>query len=86
MGASVSYSANMSGARGYMLVFACNAHTEPATEMTAYEVRIVRRRLLYRDWLYGEIIPRITWEREDDFEPNPSIGVLLEMNFRNHMR
>lgn len=40
------------------------------------------REKLYKDWLYAELEPKLTWEREENFsKAEPSLMLMLEMHF-----
>jgi|GEM_PF-277152 len=55
--------------------------SEPNWQTTDYFADLLYRNRLYDDWLYGEIIPALTFPRDDSFKPNPSITFRIEMFF-----
>lgn len=51
-------------------------------QLESYAVGFNWREKLYKDWLYAELEPRITWYEEQDFnQANPSLMFMLEMHF-----
>jgi hypothetical protein len=56
-------------------------NTEPTSGVTAYYVSLRYRRRLYSDWLVLELRPQLTYPRDDDFQPVPSLTLTLEAYF-----
>jgi hypothetical protein len=56
-------------------------NTEPTAGVTAYYVSLRYRRRLYSDWLVLELRPQLTYPRDDDFQPVPSLTLTLEAYF-----
>lgn len=54
----------------------------PGTHVKSYFVDVRYRRRLHSDWLYGEIIPDITWSKVNNFNRLASINFRLEIYFR----
>ncbi len=51
----------------------------PGPEISGYYVNTLYKRLLYKSWLYYEIVPELFFPRDDDFKPNPSLTLRIEM-------
>lgn len=54
---------------------------QPTLWTTDYYVNAIYRRLLYKEWLFYEMIPELLFPRDDDFKPNPSLTFRLEVVF-----
>lgn len=51
-------------------------------QLENYAIGFNWREKLYKDWLYAELEPRVTWYEEQDFDKaNPSLMFMLEMHF-----
>ncbi len=57
------------------------AHSWHHTVIDNSYLSIDYRQLLYRDWLYLDVIPEIVFPREDDYDPTSSLTVRLEILF-----
>ena len=57
------------------------AHSRHHTVIDNSYLAIDYRQLLYRDWLYLDVIPEIVFPREDDYDPTSSLTVRLEILF-----
>ncbi len=55
--------------------------THPTFWDTAYFASIRCRRNLHRGWIFLELKPQLLFQREDDFKPEPSFALTLEMIF-----
>jgi hypothetical protein len=55
---------------------------EPNTHAESYQLQMRYRRLLHRDYLFGELIPQLQYLQEDEFEPVFSFTLRLEMVFK----
>lgn len=55
--------------------------TQPAFQDTAYSAALRYRRKVYRDWLLVELRPQVVYPRSNDFRPQPSITLQLEVYF-----
>jgi hypothetical protein len=55
--------------------------TEPKAEATAYYASLRYRRKLYGDWLLMEVRPQLTYPRDRNYEPLPSITLQIEAYF-----
>jgi len=60
------------GARAYVI-----GHTVPVTQSDEYGVVLSYHHCFWRDWLAVGVQPKLTWELENDYAPNP--GVRLEL-------
>jgi len=55
--------------------------TRPVFERNSYGVWALWRRLLWHDWIYYEVEPRLTRYRQFDWDVDPSITLRLELQF-----
>ncbi len=55
----------------------------PGSHVKSYFVDVRYRRRLHSNWLYGEIIPDVTWAEANDFNDLASISFRLEVYFRH---
>lgn len=55
--------------------------SEPNWQSTDYFADVLYRNRLYDDWLYAEVIPALSFPRENSFKANPSITLRIEMFF-----
>lgn len=55
--------------------------TEPKAEATAYYASLRYRRKIHGEWLLLEVRPQLTYPRDRDFEPLPSITLQIEAYF-----
>jgi hypothetical protein len=53
--------------------------------VTAYYVSVRYRRKIYRDWLLFEVRPQLTYPRDRDFQPVPSLTLQLEAYFGRNL-
>lgn len=54
--------------------------TQPEVQVNAWSVALrLRRRLLGREWLLGEVRPQLIYPRSNGFHPVPSLTVSLEV-------
>ncbi len=51
-----------------------------------YDILIRYRRNLYKKWLFGEVIPQWTFEKESGFHPRPALTFRLEVVFGERYR
>ena len=58
-----------------------NGEIEPKFEDTRYFSSIRYRRDIHHGWVFLELKPQIEFLRDDDFKPDPSIALTLEMLF-----
>jgi hypothetical protein len=58
-----------------------DAHTRPATEVTAYRAEIRYRWSMLRKWLFFEIEPALRLERSSRFDPAPEVTLRVEVIF-----
>ncbi len=54
---------------------------EGSWQMNTYRIGFKYRSLLYKNWLCYEIQPRLDWERENDFQLDPSIRIMFDILF-----
>jgi hypothetical protein len=54
---------------------------DPRFEDAGYFASVRYRRDIHHGWVFLELKPQVVFEREDDFEANPSIALSLEMFF-----
>lgn len=54
---------------------------EPEFQDVHYFASVRYRRDIHRGWIFLEVKPQIDFDREDDFKPDPSIALTLEMLF-----
>ena len=52
--------------------------SQPNTHIDSYDISVKWRRRLHREWLYMEIQPLLSWPRDRNFRPTPSILFRLE--------
>lgn len=57
--------------------------SHPTVYATSYLARISYRQLIHKDWLFLEVRPEMLYERETNFDPEPSLTLQLEMVFGN---
>jgi hypothetical protein len=55
--------------------------TQPVWQDTAYSAALRYRRKVYRDWLLAELRPQIVYSRSENFRPQPSITLQVEVYF-----
>lgn len=56
--------------------------TEPIWHATDYLAQIRYRQNVHSDYLFLELIPRVIYQREDDFDPEHTLTLRLEMVFQ----
>lgn len=54
---------------------------DPRFEDTGYFASVRYRRDIHKRWIFLELKPQVVFDREDDFRPDPSIALSLEMLF-----
>jgi len=57
--------------------------TEPTTHAVRYYASIGYRQRIHREWLFIEVSPAVTFEKENDFKSERSLMLKLEMVFGN---
>ena len=57
--------------------------SDPTVYATSYLARVSYRQLIHKDWLFLEVRPEMLYERETNFDPEPSLSLQLEMVFGN---
>uniref|UniRef100_UPI0035627E1C hypothetical protein n=1 Tax=Marinobacter sp. TaxID=50741 RepID=UPI0035627E1C len=55
--------------------------SQPNWRHTGYFADLTWRYRLYQDWLYGEVIPSVEFQRDNDFKEHTALLVRLEMFF-----
>ncbi len=60
--------------------------SQPTWRHTGYFADLTWRYRLYHDWLYGEVIPSIEFERDNHFKEDTALLFRLEMFFSGHVR
>lgn len=55
--------------------------SQPTWRHTGYFADVTWRYRLYQDWLYGEVIPSVEFQRENSFKEHTSLLLRLEMFF-----
>jgi hypothetical protein len=68
-------------ASGIQYEFSTIFHTEPNTHVSKYVLELRYRKQTRRDWLYYEIVPLISFDKEYDYKFNPGIRLRLEFFF-----
>jgi len=58
--------------------------THPTFEDVSYFVNIRYRRDIHQGWLFLELKPQVDFLREENFKPDPSFAVTLEILFGSH--
>lgn len=58
-----------------------SAVSEPQNHITSYILSVRLRQQLHRDWLFFEINPKILYPEEEDFHPQRSLTLKLEVIF-----
>ncbi len=61
--------------------FGVLGESRPSWRPTRYFADVTWRYRLYHDWLYGELIPSVEYERDNDFKEHTSLILRLEMFF-----
>ncbi|MFA7554258.1 MAG: hypothetical protein WCY88_08410 [Spongiibacteraceae bacterium] len=59
--------------------FSVSAASQPNPQISAYWTRVTWRKPLYEDWLFGKIVPEISFPRSRDFADTYSIFFELEI-------
>jgi len=72
---------NLTPASGIQYEFSTIFHTEPDTHVYKYVVQLRYRKQTSREWLYYEIVPLISFDKEYDYKFNPGIRLRLEFFF-----
>jgi hypothetical protein len=62
------------------------ADKDPDWETTEYFGQLRYRRQFYKTWAFVELIPRISWADDNDFDEELSLLVRLELNFGRSFR
>ena len=55
--------------------------TNPSYKTDGYWLRTEMRKRLYKDWLFGKLVPDLFWGRSDSFRLSPSLLFELEIYF-----
>jgi len=55
--------------------------TKPSTQTSGYYSTVRYRQQLYRDWLFWDVVPAVSWTRTTDFDPVYSITTRIEILF-----
>ncbi len=71
----------LSGLRGIRGEFQVRGVTAPANIVEEYRTLIRWRQAFFSDWLFYEIAPFLSWERDGDWETSPGATLLIEVNF-----
>ncbi len=58
-----------------------SAVSEPNTHTTGYILSVRLRQQIHRDWLFFEINPKVLYPEEEDFHPQRSLTLKLEVMF-----
>lgn len=66
---------------GIQYEFSTIFHTEPNTHVNKYALELRYRKQTRRDWLYYEIVPLISFDKEYDYKFNPGIRLRVEFFF-----
>jgi len=77
----VSFYQNIDARRSLAYQIAGFADDETDWLAKQYFMRVRYRQDLHKNWMFGEIIPQISFEKESDFHPKSSITFRLEMVF-----
>lgn len=77
-----SLSQSLSANRGLVYQFGIYGVSEPNVHATDYLLQIRYRKRLHSDYLFLELIPRVLYPQEFDFESQYSFTIRLEMVFK----
>lgn len=56
-------------------------NSRPSTAITGYVVQLRLRHRLHRQWLFYDVIPQMQYLRDNQFVPEPSLLLRLEVHF-----
>lgn len=76
-----SLSKQLSAQRAISYNLGILGENQPSVRTTDYYINTAYRRLLYKDWLFYEMVPELLFPRDDSFRPNPSLTFKLEVVF-----
>jgi hypothetical protein len=60
--------------------------THPSHRLEAVTLSVRYRQRLWRDWLYYEVVPQLSFPREENFDITPGINLRLEMLFGHYRK
>lgn len=80
---ALSLQDQLSESSAYILRFSFLGETEPSTRMNQYRASWRYRQRLWRPWFFIEIEPGVNFDRENDFDVDPNIGLIFEVIFDN---
>jgi hypothetical protein len=66
---------------GIQYEFSTIFHTEPNTHVNKYVLELRYRKQTSHQWLYYEIVPLVSFDKEYDYKFNPGIRLRLEFFF-----
>jgi hypothetical protein len=75
------FTQSLSQLSGIQYEFSTIFHTEPNTHVHKYVLELRYRKQTKHDWLYYEIVPLISFDKEYDYKFNPGIRLRLEFFF-----
>lgn len=78
---ALSVQDQLSESSAYILRFAFIGETEPTTRMNQYRASWRYRQRLWRPWFFIELEPGVNFDRENDFDVDPNIGLIFEVIF-----
>ncbi len=66
---------------GRYLAYQLSAEGEnrPRLHTSRYTAHIYFRKMLYKDWIFLDIVPLMLWQRSQGFRPSPSFSINLEL-------
>jgi hypothetical protein len=80
-GQTFSLTYEISKRRAYRLYTSATWPETPHTREANYSVGAVYRQRIHRDWLYMELSSALEFPQMDDYEPNPFVGIKMEILF-----
>lgn len=69
--------------RAVSYTIAAYGTNKPTIHSTSYLFNIRYRQRIHKDWLFIEIKPEVLYERENDFHPEPTLTLQVDMIFGN---
>ena len=61
--------------------FSGSGDTDGMEKVNSYTVATGYRRQLYKNYIYMDFVPEVSWPRSRNFEPTPAVSIKLEMIF-----
>ena len=66
---------------GRYLAYQLSAEGEnrPRLHVSRYTAHIYFRKMLYKNWIFLDLVPLLLWQRSQAFQPSPSFSINLEL-------